>query len=91
MEQWMPWMVRAIDAETKKPIENFTTMNRRPPNFTDRFGPGIARNGEALAGYFAETFIHERELTIEAPGYETFKIMLTPQLAATNTYELRRK
>ena len=87
----MPWMVRAIDAETKQPIASFTTMNRRPPNFVDRYGPSVAQNGEVIAGFFAETFIHERELTIEAPGYETLRFLLMPGLGATNTYELRRK
>ena len=33
----------------------------------------------------------ERELTIEAPGYQTFKIVLVPELGATNIYELRKK
>jgi hypothetical protein len=41
--------------------------------------------------YFAETFIHERVLTIEAEGYETLRFPLMPELGATNTYELRRK
>jgi hypothetical protein len=91
MERWIPWMVRAIDAETKEPILNFTTLNSRPPTFADKFGPSRAVNGEALAGFFAETFIHERVLTIEAPGYETLRFPLLPELGATNTYELKRK
>jgi hypothetical protein len=41
--------------------------------------------------YFAETFIHERVLTIEADGYETLRFPLMPELGAANTYELRRK
>ncbi|MDB6035405.1 MAG: resA 1 [Verrucomicrobiales bacterium] len=91
MEKWIPWKVRAIDAETKEPILNFTTLNSRPPTFADKFGPSRAINGEALAGYFAETFIHERVLTIEAEGYETLRFPLMPELGATNTYELKRK
>ena len=91
MEKWIPWKIRAIDAETKQPILNFTTLNSRPPTFQDKFGPSPAENGEALGGYFAETFIHERVLTIEAPGYETLRFPLLPELGATNTYELHRK
>ena len=91
MEKWIPWKVRAIDAETRQPILRFTTLNSRPPTFQDRFGPSQAINGEALAGYFAETFIHERVLTIEAEGYETLSFQLMPELGATNTYELKRK
>jgi 5-hydroxyisourate hydrolase-like protein (transthyretin family) len=91
MEKWIPWKVRAIDAETKEPILNFTTLNSRPPLFADKFGPSRAVNGEALAGYFAETFIHERVLTITADGYETLRFQLMPELSATNTYELKRK
>jgi hypothetical protein len=84
-------MVRAIDAETREPILNFTTLNSRPPTFADKFGPSRAVNGEALAGFFAETFIHERVLTITADGYETLRFQLMPELGATNTYELKRK
>ena len=91
MERWIPWKIRAIDAETKQPIMNFTTLNSRPPTFQDKFGPSRAVNGEALGGYFAETFIHERVLTIEAPGYETLRFPLMPELGATNTYELKRR
>jgi len=91
MERWIPWMVRAIDSETKEPILNFTTLNSRPPTFADKFGPSRAVNGEALAGYFANTFIHERVLTITADGYETLRFPLMPELGATNTYELKRK
>ncbi len=91
MERWIPWKVRAIDAETREPILNFTTLNSRPPTFADKFGPSRAVNGEALAGYFAETFIHERVLTITADGYETLRFQLMPELGATNTYELKRK
>ena len=91
MERWIPWKVRAIDAETKEPILDFTTLNSRPPLFADKFGPSRAVNGEALAGYFAETFIHERVLTITADGYETLRFQLMPELGATNTYELKRK
>jgi 5-hydroxyisourate hydrolase-like protein (transthyretin family) len=91
MERWIPWKVRAIDAETKEPILGFTTLNSRPPLFADKFGPSRAVNGEALAGYFAETFIHERVLTITADGYETLRFQLMPELGATNTYELKRK
>jgi hypothetical protein len=91
MEKWHPWKIRAIDAETKEPILNFTTLNARPPTFADKFGPSRAVNGEALGGYFAETFIHERVLTIKADGYETLSFPLMPELGATNTYELKRK
>jgi protocatechuate 3,4-dioxygenase beta subunit len=91
MERWIPWKIRAIDAETKEPILNFTTLNARPPTFADKFGPSQAVNGEALGGYFAETFIHERVLTIKAAGYETLVLPLMPELGATNTYELKRK
>ncbi len=91
MEKWHPWKIRAIDAETKEPILNFTTLNSRPPTFADKFGPSRAVNGEALGGYFAETFIHERVLTIESEGYETLRFPLLPELGATNTYELKRK
>lgn len=91
MEKWFPWKIRAIDEETKQPILNFTTLNSRPPTFQDKFGPSRAVNGEALGGYFAETFIHERVLTIEAEGYETLRFPLMPELGATNTYELKRK
>jgi 5-hydroxyisourate hydrolase-like protein (transthyretin family) len=91
MEKWIPWKVRTIDAETKEPILNFTTLNSRPPTFADKFGPSRAVNGEALAGFFAETFIHERVLTITADGYETLRFQLMPELGATNTYELKRK
>ena len=91
LEKWHPWKIRAIDAETKEPIMNFTTLNSRPPTFADKFGPSRAMNGEALGGYFAETFIHERVLTIEAEGYETLRFPLMPELGATNTYELKRK
>ena len=91
MERWIPWKVRAIDADTKEPILDFITLNSRPPLFADKFGPSRAVNGEALAGYFAETFIHERVLTITADGYETLRFQLMPELGATNTYELKRK
>ena len=91
MEKWIPWKIRAIDAETRQPILNFTTLNSRPPTFQDKFGPSQAVNGEALGGFFAETFIHERVLTIEANGYETLRFPLLPELGATNTYELKRK
>ncbi len=91
MEKWIPWKIRAIDADTKQPIMNFTTLNSRPPTFQDKFGPSRAVNGEALGGYFAETFIHERVLTIEAEGYETLRFPLLPELGATNTYELKLK
>ena len=30
-------------------------------------------------------------LTIEAPGYEKFRLTLIPELGATNTYELKRE
>jgi len=91
MEKWHPWKIRAIDAETKEPILNFTTLNSpRPPSPT-KFGPSRAVNGEALVGYFAETFIHERVLTIRADGYETLRFPLMSELGATNTYELKRK
>jgi hypothetical protein len=66
-------------------------LNERPPTFADKFGLSRAVNGEALEGYFAETFIHERRLTITADGYETLRFHLMPDLGATNTYELRRK
>lgn len=67
------------------------TPRKRPPTFADQFGPSRAVNGEALAGYFAETFIHERVLTIKADGYETLRFPLLPELGATNTYKLKRK
>jgi 5-hydroxyisourate hydrolase-like protein (transthyretin family) len=91
MERWIEWRIRAIDAETKEPILNFTTLNARPPTFADKFGPSRAVNGEALGGYFAETWLHERVLTITADGYETLSFPLMPELGATNTYELKRK
>lgn len=91
LSKWVPWMVRAIDAQTKKPIPTFTVMNRMLANLSTHYGPTTAQNGEALAGYFSEKYIQPRQLTIEAPGYETFQIALTPVLGATNTYELKRK
>jgi hypothetical protein len=91
LSKWVPWMVRAIDAETKQPIPTFTVMNRMLTNLSTHYGPTTARNGEALAGFFSEHTIRQRELTIEAPGYETFRVALTPTLGATNTYELKRK
>jgi hypothetical protein len=91
LSKWAPWMVRAIDAETKRPIPTFTVMNRLLANPAIHYGPTTARNGEALAGFFSERTIRPRQLTIEAPGYEIFRVELTPQLGATNTYELRRK
>jgi hypothetical protein len=91
LSKWVPWMVRAIDADTKKPIPTFTVMNRMLANLSTHYGPTTARNGEALAGFFSEKYIQPRQLTIEADGYETFQIALTPTLGATNTYELKRK
>lgn len=91
LSKWAPWMVRAIDADTKKPIPTFTVMNRMLTNLTTHYGPTTARNGEALAGFFSEHTIRPRQLTIEAPGYKTFQIALTPKLGATNTYELKRE
>lgn len=91
LSKWVPWMVRAVDSDTKKPIPNFTVMNRMLTKLTTHFGPTTAQNGEALAGYFTEKYIQARQLTIEAPGYETFQVVLTPVLGATNTYELKRK
>ena len=91
LSKWVPWMVRAVDAQTKQPIPTFTVINRMLTNLTTHYGPTTARNGEALAGFFSEKTIRERELTIEADGYETFRLALTPVLGATNTYELKRK
>lgn len=91
LSKWVPWMVRAVDAGTKQPIPTFTVMNRMLTNLTTKYGPTTAQNGEALAGFFSEHTIRPRQLTIDAPGYETFQIELTPTLGATNTYELKRK
>ncbi len=91
LSKWVPWMVRAIDAQTKEPIPTFTVMNRMLTNLTIHYGPTTAQNGQALAGFFSEKTIRPRQLTIEAPGYETFQIALTPTLGATNTYELKRQ
>jgi hypothetical protein len=91
LSKWVPWMVRAVDAQTKEPIPTFTVMNRMLTNLSTHYGPTTAQNGEALAGFFSEKTIRERELTIEAPGYETFRVALTPVLGTTNTYELKRK
>jgi len=91
LSKWVPWMVRAVDAQTKEPIPTFTVMNRMLTNLTTHYGPTAAQHGEALAGFFSENTIRPRQLTIEAPGYEMFQIALTPELGATNTYELKRK
>ena len=91
LSKWVAWMVRAIDADTKQPIPTFTVMNRMLTNLSTHYGPTTAQNGEALAGFFSEKTIQPRQLTIEAPGYETFQIALTPVLGTTNTYELKRK
>ena len=91
LSKWVPWMVRAVDAQTKVPIPTFTVMNRMLTNLTTKYGPTTAQNGEALAGFFSEHTIRPRQLTIEAPEYEMFQTNLTPTLGATNTYELKRK
>lgn len=90
LSKWVPWMVRAVDARTKEPIPTFTVMNRMLTNLTTKYGPTTAQNGEALAGFFSEHTIRPRQLTIDAPDYETFQTNLTPTLGATNTYELKR-
>gem|GEM_PF-5425313 len=90
LHRYGPWRVRAIDAETRTPIPTFTTMNHNATNLSSSFGPTMARNGELIAGYFVEAWLKPRLLTIEAPGYEKFRLTLVPELGATNTYELRR-
>ncbi len=90
LHPYVPWHVRAIDAQTKAPIESFTTMNYNAANLGSSYGPAVARNGEVIAGFFVEAWLKPRLLTVEAPGYEKFRLTLVPELGATNTYELRR-
>jgi len=90
LHRYEPWRVRAIDAETRTPIPMFTTMNHNATNMSSSYGPATASNGEVIAGYFVEAWLKPRLLTIEASGYEKFRLTLVPELGATNTYELRR-
>jgi len=90
LHRYVPWRVRAIDAETKAPVPIFTTMNYNATNPASSYGPITAQNGEAIAGYFVDAWLKPRILTIEAPGYEKFRLTLTPELGAIDTYELKR-
>ena len=78
-----------IAGEALQPISTATTVRVKNGKTLTTDGP-FADTKEVIAGYFVEAWLKPRLLTIEAPGYEKFRLTLVPELGATNTYELRR-